>query len=1250
MQEYLARLGRARQVLVACNHALVHATAESELLQQMCRIVVEVGGYRQAWVGVPVDDAAQSIAVAAAAGYDDDPPHVDGITWAADGGFQGATGRVIATGQPLIARDILRNGIGRRRERALARGYQSSVTLPLFAGNRCIGAISIYAGEPDAFDADEIALLTTLAQDISYGVEALRLRAAHVQAEIRLRGLESERKHDELNLKRLVRARRVMAEVNHVLVQATSESELLRESCRILVESGGYCQAWVGLAQDDADKSIKVGGAAGCDPAYLEAHMGTWADDGRHQGVIGHVIATGKACTSQNIPAEDKFLHRREQALERGYQSAITLPLKIEDRCIGGLSIYAFEPDAFDADEINLLDELAADLAFGIKSFRARNARERAEAMARKNEERYRTIFENAAVGIISVDLNGFLTDANQKFLDMLGYPREELLGKAVKDITHPDDYGQGAQFRDELAHGAMRAVAGEKRFVRKDGSIMWAKRTMSVVCNDAGQPEYLVSVVEDISDRKRIESALRRKNELTSLLESLAVAANQATSPQEAMQACLAWICGHTGWPVGHAVIFGRDFSDYQNQTSIWFMDNARRWTQFREASEPFRYIVDAPGFINSMLSGKRPLWVKDISRLKHFYRGKVARESGIKAAFAFPVVAGSRVVAFIEFYSDRIVEPDILLMKAINNISAQLGRVAERYLAENTLRESERFARATIDALPQHISVIDETGRIVAVNKAWRDFAAGAGGGPEQVWEDVDYFSVCDRVLGIGEKDATAMAAGIREVLTGMREAFTLEYTCYPSARKKWFLVKVVPFPGEGPRRAVISHEDITERMLSAHRRTMEHAVARVLSESVSLDEAMPRLIRTICEAMEWAYGARWAWNDAEKTLVRREFWSDSVLQFDEEDESLWLRLQQERPGGLLQRAWVDKEPTWIVDLRLDDSFRRRKSALKLGLVSAYAFPITAGGQMMGVMEFFGRETRQPDEVLLQITHTIGSQIGQFIHRKQAEEDLRLSEERFRTVFSSANVGITISSLGLRYLQVNDRYCEMIGYSRGDLMQMTIKDVILPADIEEAVMLRKQLVSGEIHSYYRERQLLRKDGTTLWVSLVSSLIRGNDGEPQYFVSVIQDMSERKRAELALRESEEKFRQLADNIPEAFWIADIKMRELLYLSPVYEKVTGKPVAEAMKNPQRCLEIVHPDDRRRVRAARMSLPHGDYNIEYRVMCSDGSLRWIHDQAYPVRDGEGRIYRIAGIAADITQRKAAEEKLGPVNTI
>ncbi len=145
--------------------------------------------------------------------------------------------------------------------------------------------------------------------------------------------------------------------------------------------------------------------------------------------------------------------------------------------------------------------------------------------------------------------------------------------------------------------------------------------------------------------------------------------------------------------------------------------------------------------------------------------------------------------------------------------------------------------------------------------------------------------------------------------------------------------------------------------------------------------------------------------------------------------------------------------------------------------------------------------------------------------------------------------------------------------------------------------------------------------------------------------LAVMRDMAEQERAEQALRESEERFRQLAENIREVFWLTDPEKNAMLYVSPGYEKIWGRPCRSLYAEPRAWLDAVHPEDRERVlQAALTEQVAGTYDLEYRILRPDGVERWIRDRAFPIRDSGGTVYRIAGVAEDITERKKTEARL------
>jgi diguanylate cyclase (GGDEF)-like protein/PAS domain S-box-containing protein len=182
-----------------------------------------------------------------------------------------------------------------------------------------------------------------------------------------------------------------------------------------------------------------------------------------------------------------------------------------------------------------------------------------------------------------------------------------------------------------------------------------------------------------------------------------------------------------------------------------------------------------------------------------------------------------------------------------------------------------------------------------------------------------------------------------------------------------------------------------EITQRKLLEQRLVMEHAVTRLLAESESVADAMSRIIQTICETLGWDCGARWQWDGEARVLRCMETWSvpaNEVRAFIAESAAQTF---EPSTTGLIRRAWSSGEPVWVADVSRDAGFVRARMAAKAGLHAAFAFPIQAGTQPYGVMEFFLRDARAPDPSLLRVARSIGMQIGQFIARSAAQEQIR-------------------------------------------------------------------------------------------------------------------------------------------------------------------------------------------------------------------------------------------------------------------
>jgi HD-GYP domain-containing protein (c-di-GMP phosphodiesterase class II) len=186
----------------------------------------------------------------------------------------------------------------------------------------------------------------------------------------------TDRRGAELGLHRLNRTLRTLSRGNEVLVRAASEAELLRDMCRVIVETGGYRMAWIGVAEHSAAKLITTAASAGEVGDYLDKTKITWADEPRGRGMVGRAVRSGEPKTSQDIATDPAMAPWREAARKHGFASSVALPLKDQSGVFGVLTMYSPEVNAFDTDELRLLQELAEDLAFGIRSQREHIARE----------------------------------------------------------------------------------------------------------------------------------------------------------------------------------------------------------------------------------------------------------------------------------------------------------------------------------------------------------------------------------------------------------------------------------------------------------------------------------------------------------------------------------------------------------------------------------------------------------------------------------------------------------------------------------------------------------------------------------------------------------------------------------------------------------------------------------------------------------------------------------------------------------
>lgn len=306
----------------------------------------------------------------------------------------------------------------------------------------------------------------------------------------------------------------------------------------------------------------------------------------------------------------------------------------------------------------------------------------------------------------------------------------------------------------------------------------------------------------------------------------------------------------------------------------------------------------------------------------------------------------------------------------------------------------------------------------------------------------------------------------------------------------------------------------------------------------------------------------------------------------------------------------------------------------AVRAQMASVEVVATAAGAIGFGVMWcsvfLAGRSLRQADR-----------------ERTRQAEEMSLNHERFVRAVEGSSDGLWDWDVVSNQVYFSPRYKSMLGYTDSEINNDfdAWERLIHPDDLPLAKQKVADYHAGRIPVYELEHRLLQKDGTYRWILARGTILRDANGKVVRMSGSHTDIDARKNMEEALRESEMRFRQVAENTREVIWLTDIARKKIIYISPNYEQVWGRTCQSLYDSPRAWAESVHPEDRARaLTAAATKQGSGDYDETYRIIRPDGTVRWIRARALPVKDEAGRPIRIAGVAEDVTERRILEDRL------
>jgi PAS domain S-box-containing protein len=405
----------------------------------------------------------------------------------------------------------------------------------------------------------------------------------------------------------------------------------------------------------------------------------------------------------------------------------------------------------------------------------------------------------------------------------------------------------------------------------------------------------------------------------------------------------------------------------------------------------------------------------------------------------------------------------------------------------------------------------------------------------------------------------------------------------------------------------------DGVPERMMGVLR---DVTVRKLAIEAVQQREA------ELNEAQRLAKLGSWQWDPETDTVV----WSEELYRIAGRDPNLPAVSYKEHPQLYTPESW--------------ERLRRAvEEALRTGTPYELDVEMIRSDGTNRWLIARGEARRNSLGRIVQLHGTVQD----ITERKRAEEELRESEEKFRSVFRDAGVGMAIVSPEGRFLAGNEAFSKFIGYTEEELLGKTVQSVTHPEDWPMFSQRLDQVLANGVSFQGVQKRCLHKNGQVLCAECSASLIRDLDGKPQYFVAEVMDITERKRAEEALRESEKRFRLVADTAPALIWMSGTD-KLCTFFNKGWLEFTGRLMEQELG--EGWAAGVHPEDLERcLRIYGDSFDaRVDFELEYRLRRFDGNYRWIVDYGVPRFESDGTFLGYIGSCVDITDRKLTAESL------
>ncbi|MFH1196448.1 MAG: PAS domain S-box protein [bacterium] len=995
------------------------------------------------------------------------------------------------------------------------------------------------------------------------------------------------RKRAENQIQKLNRIYAVLSNINQSIVRIHDTKVLFDEVCRITVEYGKFRMVWIGLLNSATNK-VEVAASNGFTGDYLKKINIDLNDELLSSGPTGQAIKSGKCKISNNIETDKSMLPWLEDAIKYGYKSSASFPIIVFNKVVGALSIYSDEINFFEKEDINLLIEMALDISFALEFMKTENRRKDAELALREKSEELERYFTHSLDLLCIADTDGYFRRLNPEWESTLGYSLKELEGRRFLDFVHPDDLESTLQAIARL-EDQKEVLRFTNRYLCKDSSYKW------IEWNSFPSGKLIYAAAHDITERKLIEQERQTNLRYFESVDRINRAVQGTNNLEKMMSSVLDTVLS----------IFNCDraFLLYpcDPNTDTWKVPMERTKPEYPgvlelgleipldlQVAQTFQTLLSSDGVVQFGPNTSYPL------------------PAGVSEQFGFKCLMSMAIYPKIgkawQFGIHQCSHAHIWNAEE-ERLFKEIGRRLEDSLtvliANSNLKESEeRFRRIAENARDIIYRMTLPEGKYEYVSPACLSML---GYTPEEFYANPILFQQL-----IHPDWHNYFREQWANLIKGEMPPFYEYQIIHKSGEVRWLNQRNILVCSDSGSPVAIE------------------AIVTDITESKCTEEALRENEQRLKDAEHLAHLGNWEYDIVNNYLLG----SDEIYRIFE--------LDPEKFDATFE-AFLDTvhpEDREAVKFAYTNSLKTK---------SHYSIDhriLFADGRIKYVHDQC--ETFYEGDIPIR---SIGT-VQDITERKQAEEALRKSETLLNTTQQLTKVGgweFDVKSGKSFWTEELYRIHEIPNDPNIDHIKESLS-CYRPEDskiISDA--FKRACENGE--SYDLEFPFTTFTGKQIWIRTTAQPVY-EEGKVVRLVGNILDITERKQAEISLRESEWRYREIFDNVMDGLYLLEVtnddKFRTM-EVNPALEKLTGVPRSFSVGKTQE--ETVPPEVAEIVNAKYRRCLKAGHPIEEELELElPTGRRYFHSFLIPSRDETGKIHRIVGISRDITERKRAEDAL------